>query len=167
MTYRERQVLVYAADTLELLETFPMPSEIKEGWGMTTDGKSIYISDGTNKVFVVDPESFTVVRTIEVYQGDKNILLINELEWIDGEIWANIFLMDWIVVFDPSTGEVTAWVSLQGLSFESDETLSNRNAVWNGVAYDGTDILLTGKMWSYVYRVKVESTLVASQPPYS
>lgn len=144
-----------------------MPAQIEEGWGMTTDGTHFYVSDGSNRVFVIDPKDFSIVRTLEVYQGASNILRINELEWIEGEIWANIFGLDWVVVFSPLSGEVQAWVSLQGIGMESEATLKDSNAVWNGVAYDGKDILLTGKLWSYIYRVKVEATLSISAPPYS
>jgi glutamine cyclotransferase len=166
MTYKERQVLVYSEENFELLDVLPMPAEIKEGWGMTTDGTYLYVSEGSEKIFVVDPANFTVLKTLVVQQAGTGILMVNELEWIDGEIWGNIFMKEWIVVFSHLTGEVSAWVSLQGLGLEPEATQSNPNAVWNGIAIYGQDLYLTGKLSSYIYKVQVDTSLLTSAPPY-
>jgi glutamine cyclotransferase len=113
------------------------------------------MSDGTNVLYFFEPDMFTVVSRIEVYDNEKKIDSLNELEYINGEIWANIWLTDLIAQIDPISGKVLAYVDLKGILPESE-----RNAdtdVLNGIAYDksGDRIFVTGKKWPKLYEIKI------------
>jgi len=126
-----------------------------EGWGLTTDGQSLIMSDGTNKLRFIDPQSFGVERTVEVYDHGQPLLELNELEYIKGEIYANIWHSDRIVRIDPSSGKIRAWVDLGGLRRPEDG--DDTDNVLNGIAYDAkTDrLFVTGKRWSKLYEIRL------------
>ena len=156
MTYRERVIRKYHASTFELVEELTMPREIREGWGMTTDNSSLFVTDGSNNVYVVNPEGFTVVRTIPIVDmNGRRVMNLNELEYINGEIWANIYFGRRIVVIDPATGSVKYFVDLSGLSAPDETYHWNYGEVLNGIAYDGSRILVTGKYWRHIYAIAV------------
>ena len=156
MTYRERVVRKYQKATFALLEELTMPREVREGWGMTTDNTTIYVTDGSNNVYFIDPGTFRVTRTVPIVDSDgRRVMNLNELEYINGELWANIYFSRRIVVIDPATGSVKYFVDLSGLS-ASDETYRwNSGEVLNGIAYDGSRILVTGKYWRHIYAIAV------------
>ena len=133
-----------------------------EGWGLTTDGQSLVMSDGTQVIRFVDPETFETKRTIEVRDEKKQpIRKLNELEWVKGEIWANIWHSEeigkpnHIVRIDPKTGDVIGWIDLGGISPE-DVARSSENTL-NGIAYDEkTDrIFVTGKQWEKLFEIRI------------
>jgi glutamine cyclotransferase len=129
-----------------------------EGWGLTHDDKSLILSDGTNKIRYLDPVSFEVTRTLEVYAGSEAVVNVNELEYIKGEIFANIWHAPRIARIDAHSGQVLAWIDLTTIAAKEQHGEEN---VLNGIAYDkdGDRIFVTGKNWAKVLEVKVESGL--------
>ncbi len=152
LTWRERDVLVYDLKTFRQIGTLYNPVE---GWGLTTDGKQLIASDGSSTLFFRDPDTFRELSRIEVKLKGKKIDQLNELEYINGDIWANIYGSDMIVIIDPSTGNVKATVDCKGLLPLSLRTA--RTDVLNGIAYDKLTggIYLTGKYWPAMYRIEL------------
>ncbi len=171
LTWREKTAFVYDAEDFNLLE------EIKykgSGWGLTNDGKRLILSDGTDVLKFVNPKNFNVERTISVKREDgKPVYHLNELEFIEGEIWANIWhseqdgtknehgffinlgRSDYIARINPQTGKVVGWIDLANLSpDDGNEKSSNLN----GIAYDSATkrIFVTGKNWKNLFEIKVK-----------
>ena len=126
-----------------------------EGWGLTTDGESLYMSDGTSDIRVLDSATLKVKRTVNVTLNGESLPYLNELEWIDGRIWANVYTYDQIAIINPDSGVVEGIVDLRGLldaSLQTEET-----DVLNGIAYDSRTekIYLTGKNWPRLYEVRL------------
>jgi glutamine cyclotransferase len=153
LTWREGEAFVYDAGTFEKIGGFEYPGE---GWGLTTDGEKLYMSDGSNKIKVLDPADFRVVSTFDVTDGGRPVGMLNELEWIDGKIWANVYLTDEIVVIDPADGKLTARIDLSGLLPRMERT--PHTDVLNGIAWDAADgrIFVTGKRWPRIYEIKLK-----------
>ena len=150
LTWRNGVGFVYNAETFAKEGEF---SYAGEGWGLTTDGTYLYMSDGTETIRVIDPEGWKTIRTINVYTDQGKFVYLNELEWIEGEIWANVYTQDLVVRIDPATGVVTGVIDFSGLLSEHD-SFSNTD-VFNGIAYDrGTGrIFVTGKNWSKLFEI--------------
>jgi len=127
-----------------------------EGWGLTTDGKSLIMSDGSSAIFFRDPNTFEVTRTISVLDNDVPVTQLNELEWVKGEIWANVWMSDQIVRIDPADGKVTGWIDLAGILPPMDRTGSED--VLNGIAYDAENdrIFVTGKRWPKLFEITLK-----------
>lgn len=129
-----------------------------EGWGLTTTPKGeLVMSDGTDELRFLDPKGMKEIRRVRVTDGKRRLRDINELEWIDGEIWANVWKDDRIARIDPKTGKVKSWVDLSGILGEY-RVLSPIEDVLNGIAYDAETkkIYVTGKRWPYLYEIRVE-----------
>jgi glutamine cyclotransferase len=126
-----------------------------QGWGLTHDNHSLIMSDGTNRIRFLDPNTFQVQRTISVYENGHPLTELNELEFIKGEIYANIWKTDRIVRIDPTTGRINAWVDMTGLHHEGDRRIPEN--CLNGIAYDAESdrIFLTGKRWSKMYEIRL------------
>ena len=126
-----------------------------EGWGLTTDGQMLYMSNGSSRIFRLDPETFSRKSAITVTLRGGPVNYLNELEWIDGKIWANVYTLDQIVIIDPATGIVEGVVDLRGLLPESERTPSTD--VLNGIAYDPRTgrIFVTGKNWSKIFEIEI------------
>ncbi|MEN6331524.1 MAG: glutaminyl-peptide cyclotransferase [Smithella sp.] len=126
-----------------------------EGWGLTSDGKSLIMSNGTPVITFSNPKTFKVIRRIQVRDGKMPVKYLNELEFIRGEIWANVFTTDVIARISPQTGKVLGWIDLSSLQ----DLLppSGRRDVLNGIAYDpeGDRIFVTGKLWPRIFEIKV------------
>jgi glutamine cyclotransferase len=122
---------------------------------LTTIDDKIVMSDGTNILCFYEPEMFTAVSGIEVYDNEKMVDSLNELEYIDGEIWANIWMQDKIARIDPASGKVLGYIDLKGILPESER--KSDTDVLNGIAYDkaGKRIFVTGKKWPKIYEIKV------------
>ena len=152
LTWREGECFVYDIRTMRRLGTCRY---MGEGWGLTTDGKSLIMSDGTSTVTFRNPETFAVERSITVTLRGKKVAYLNELEYIKGEIWANIYGTDQIVRIDPATGAVNAVINCTGLLPASQR--QPRTDVLNGIALDPAtgNIWLTGKYWPKMYRIKL------------
>jgi glutamine cyclotransferase len=129
--------------------------ENKEGWGLTDDGKQLIMSDGSNMIYFMDPEYFTETGRFEVYDENGPVERLNELEYIDGQIYANIYGSDMIVIIDPGSGIVTATVNFKGILPEKDK--HSRIDVFNGIAFnpDNQSIYVTGKYWPKLFEVKL------------
>lgn len=149
LTWMNGVAFVYDAETLEYKSTFSYP---REGWGLTTDGKSLIASDGTANLYFMD-DSFKTGRKLTVKLNGRPVRDLNELEYIDGKIWANVYLTDMIVIIDPADGNVTGIVDCSGLLPENLRT--EDTDVLNGIARNPVDgkLYLTGKNWSRLYEV--------------
>jgi glutaminyl-peptide cyclotransferase len=154
LTYRNKVLFVYDMETFETLSEHPITSE---GWGLTTDGTSLIWSDGTPKLRWLDPKSFQVTRELEVERGGDPLAGLNELEWIEGRIWANVFMTDTIVVIDPSSGSVEQEIDCSGV-LDKRKLKDPRQDVLNGIAYDAATkrIFVTGKRWPQLFEIEVE-----------
>ncbi len=152
LTWTSGQAFVYDAETFRTTAIFRYQGE---GWGLTTDGKSLYMSDGTDKIFVRNPDNFRVERTINVATNRGPVQHVNEMEWIDGKIWANVYLTDSILIINPENGNVEGIVDMSGLQSAEDKTV--RTDVLNGIAYDPATgrIFVTGKYWNKLYEIEI------------
>ena len=160
LTWRAEHGFVYDLNGFKLLSEFNYKGE---GWGMTTDGKQLIMSDGTHVIRFIEPEKFETQRTITVFREDGQPLMnINELEYIKGEIWANVWHSEsinkpnHIARIDPQTGRLLGWINLDGISPEDVER-GDENTL-NGIAYDaeGDRIFVTGKNWKRLFEIKVK-----------
>jgi glutaminyl-peptide cyclotransferase len=153
LTWKSHRGFVYDVDTFRLLQEFTYDTE---GWGLTYDGKNLILSDGSSDLFYLDPLTFKPVRKLRVTMNGNAIPELNELEFIDGEIWANVWQTDLILRIDPSTGQVASFLNLKGILAPSDKT--GREDVLNGIAYDseGKRIFVTGKLWPRIFEIRVK-----------
>jgi glutamine cyclotransferase len=158
LTWRNQKGFVYDVASFQLLAEFTYEGE---GWGLTTDGKSLILSDGTNRIRFLDPATFKVTRSIDVSASGKPVDRLNELEWVKGEIFANVWQTDTIVRIDPATGSVRGVISFPFLLQLGDR--GPATDVMNGIAYDpATDKLyVTGKRWPKMYEVRLKPEPVA------
>jgi glutamine cyclotransferase len=155
LTYKSKVGFVYDKNTFEQLEEFEYPTE---GWGLTHDGTHLIMSDGTPMLYFLDPQTFERVRKIMVLDQDKAVWWINELEYIDGEIYANVWDGDRIARIDPETGRVIGWIDCKGLLPVSDK--HNEIDVFNGIAHDPATgrLFVTGKCWPKLFEIKLVPT---------
>lgn len=150
LTWTNKVIFIYDANTLEYRSTYSYP---REGWGLTTDGRSLISSDGSSRIYFLTPE-LKFERSINVTLNGRAVRYLNELEWIDGRIWANVYTTDTIVIINPDTGIVEATVDCEGLLPERLRTYDTD--VLNGIAVDSEGrIFLTGKNWPELYEVKL------------
>jgi glutaminyl-peptide cyclotransferase len=152
LTWKEHVALVYDRATFRFLHTLPYTGE---GWGLTHDDKSIILSDGTANLRFMDPTTFKELRRITVKDHGKPIEELNELEFIHGEIYANIWHSDRIARISPATGKVLGWIDLTNLLPAGEH--STAEAVLNGIAWDPTHdrLFVTGKLWPKIFEIKV------------
>ena len=152
LTWQSRVGFVYDKDSFELIRTFTYPTE---GWGITHDGEKLIMSDGTARIYFWDVDTLAQIGFIDVKVGDQPVVRLNELEYINGEIWANVWQTDMIARIDPQSGQVVGWVDLTGLL--ADEFRTQPTDVLNGIAYDAeTDrLFVTGKLWSRLFEIKI------------
>lgn len=153
LTYTEKIGYVYDKNTFKLLKTFTNNVGY-EGWGMCYDGHKLYMDDSTNRVWFLNPETYAATGFIDVYDDKGPINQINELEMIDGKLWANIYTTDLIVVIDPKTGAVLQRLDL-GKLYPQPRTAPAE--VLNGIAWDaqGKRLFVTGKKWQKLYQIEV------------
>ena len=163
LTWREGLCSVFDAKDFSLIKEFDYPGE---GWGMTTDGTVLYMTDRTHVIRVMDPETFKPVKQLVVLREDgKPLYQINELEFIKGEIWANVWHSEepqilgkpnYIARIDPSNGKLLGWIDLQGIS--PDDVARDSENTLNGIAYDaaGDRVFVTGKNWKKLFEIKVK-----------
>jgi glutamine cyclotransferase len=153
LTYRTEVGFVFDFKTFDLQKNFDYKGE---GWAMTTDGKRIIMDDGTPDIRFWDPETLKETSRITVTDQGQPVKDLNELEWIKGEIFANIWQTDKIARIDPATGKVIGWIDLTGLLSPADRA-SSQPDVLNGIAYDAkTDrIFVTGKKWPKLFEIRL------------
>jgi glutaminyl-peptide cyclotransferase len=164
ITWREKTGFIYDLNSFKLLKEFPYQGE---GWGLTNDGKNLILSDGTHVIRFLDPETFQTVRTIVVLrEGGKPLLDLNELEYVKGEIWANIWRAEdpqilgkpnHIARIDPNSGKILGWIDLGNISPEDVRRDPSSNTL-NGIAYDeaADRIFVTGKNWKKLFEIKIK-----------
>lgn len=155
LTYTTKTGFVYDAKTFKQLGQFSFPSE--EGWGMTTDGKNLIMSDGTNILTYLDPNTFQVVKSLAVSENNYAKDYINELEYINGYIYANIYTTNSVVKIDTATGKIIAKLDLSTLA-ENAKRKYPGSWEMNGIAFDSTadKIYVTGKMWPHIYEIRFQ-----------
>jgi glutaminyl-peptide cyclotransferase len=152
LTWRSHVGFIYDAATFQQVGQFDYPTE---GWGLTDDGSSLILSDGTSTLRFLDPQTHTVQRTIKVTDGGREVSHLNELEYIKGEVYANVWGTHQLVRIDPATGRVNGWINLKGLLPAQDRT--GDEDVLNGIAYDSARdrLIVTGKRWPKLFQIRV------------
>jgi glutamine cyclotransferase len=153
LTWCQYTGFVYDKQTFNKLREF---SYLVEGWGLTTDGSQLIMSDGTANLYFLNPQTFEKLGQIEVH-NNVTVTGLNELEYINGKIYANVWLQDRIAVINPQTGQVEAWINLSGIQ---NPRSNDPDDVLNGIAYDakGDRLFVTGKRWSQLYEIKLISS---------
>lgn len=153
LTWLEGVCLVYDKDTFVRTGQF---ENRRQGWGLTTDGSQLIMSDGSAQLYFVNPKTFSIIRSVTVRRDGRSVNYLNELEYIGGKVWANVYTKDEIVIIDPATGEVEGVIDCTGLLPAGRRT--GRTDVLNGIAYnpDTEEIFLTGKYWPALYRISLE-----------
>ncbi|MCL7454188.1 MAG: glutaminyl-peptide cyclotransferase [Anaerolineae bacterium] len=156
LTWKNQVAFLYDKETFEQLDTVQYSTE---GWGLTYDGERLIMSDGTAALYFRDPHTFELLGQVAVYDEKGPVARLNELEYIDGQVFANVFTTDWIAIIDPATGRVDAWLDLTALVEQAE--LPPEVDVMNGIAYDiiGERLFVTGKWWPTLYEIElVQST---------
>jgi glutamine cyclotransferase len=146
LTWHERTAFVYDRDDLTSMGYYTYATE---GWGLTYDGRRLIMSDGSDTLYFRDPSTFAETGRVQVFDGTDAVPLLNELEFIAGEVYANVWLTDRIVRIDPETGRVIAWIDLAGLKPPGSEEL-------NGIAFDTEQdrLFVTGKFWPHLFEIE-------------
>jgi glutamine cyclotransferase len=154
LTWQNQTGFIYNLSTFKLIGKF---SYAGEGWGLATDGKNLFMSDGSSQITCRAPDTFQIIRKINVRDGDRPIDKLNELEIIGGEIWANIFMENIIARISLQTGEVLGWIDLRPLF--SRLPASPKRDVLNGIAFDSEKerIFVTGKFWPTLFEIKIRN----------
>jgi glutaminyl-peptide cyclotransferase len=153
LTWQSHRGFVYDRDSFKQLREFEYDTE---GWGLTYDGKSLILSDGTDVLTFLNPDSFKPTRKVSVKFNGMALRNLNELEYIDGEVWANVWHTDRIVRIDPASGQVKSYLNLAGILPEDEK--SDPEAVLNGIAYDaqGKRIFVSGKLWPRIFEIRLK-----------
>ncbi|TFH25419.1 MAG: glutaminyl-peptide cyclotransferase [Bacteroidia bacterium] len=156
LTYKSQVGFIYDKSSFEEIQKVYYQN--REGWGLTHNGEELIMSDGTNVLYFLDPEMFTVNRQIEVYDHKGPANSLNELEYIRGKIWANRYYTDEIVIIDPETGKVEGRINLKGILKTADR--KPNTDVLNGVAWDsqGNRIFVTGKFWPKLFEIRIRES---------
>lgn len=152
LTWKGQIGFIYDLETFQLLETFFYEHE---GWGITHNGESLIISDGSSVVRFIDPLTMEEIRQVEVHEKQKLIDRINELEYIQGKIFANIWQTDKIAIINPESGEISSWLDLSSIKDLLDT--NQKIDVLNGIAYDSNnnELFITGKLWPKMFKIKI------------
>ncbi len=153
LTWQNHTGFVYNLESFQLEKKFSYEGE---GWGLTTDGHWLILSDGTDQIRFLDPDTFEVKRTIHVSARGRPVDQLNELEYVNGEIYANIWRTDYVVRIDPATGNVTGAIDFTGLLAPQDHSADTD--VLNGIAYDAKEdrLFITGKKWPKLFEVRLK-----------
>lgn len=153
LTWTNRIGFVYALEGLRPLKTFRLAGE---GWGLTHDGRELIMSDGSAELIFLDPQNYTEVRRLPVHDRGQPVVRLNELEYIKGKIWANVWMTDRIAIISPQDGRVTAWLDLKNLLPAAERRPAT--AELNGIAYDAQKdrTFVTGKYWPKLFEIALE-----------
>ncbi len=154
LTWQSNVGFVYDKNSFELLQQFNYSTE---GWGITHDGERLVMSDGTSKLHFLDPQTFEEIGQLAVFDDNGPVARLNELEYVQGEIYANVWQTDRIARISPATGRVVGWIDLEGILTAED--CSEPVDVLNGIAYDAdTDrLFVTGKLWPKLFEIDLIS----------
>lgn len=152
LTWKSNTCFIYELDSFIQLQNFKYSTE---GWGITTDNQYLFMSEGTSTLRIYDPDDFNEIGKIDVYDFSGPITNLNELEYINGEIYANVWQTSRIARINPMTGQVTSWIELEGLDrlMEADQPVDSLN----GIAYDVENdrLLVTGKLWPKLFEIEL------------
>jgi len=151
LTWQSHIGFIYDKNTFAVLGNFTYPTE---GWGLTFDGEQLIMSDGSDNLYFLNPTTFQRIGQIQVHDGNTTVVNINELEYINGDVYANIWQTNTIAIINPETGQVKAWIDLTGLPGANN---SNPEAVLNGIAYDQKNdrLFVTGKDWPTLFQINL------------
>lgn len=154
LSWQNHEGFVYDLATLKPRARFPYPGE---GWALTTDGKRLYMSDGTPTIRILDPDTLQQTGSIQVTADGQPLQNINELEWVKGQIYANVWLTTRIARIDPASGKVVGWIELAGLGPKPEQLADPTNDVLNGIAWDAQHdrLFVTGKCWPKLYEIRL------------
>ena len=154
LTWESQKGFIYDKDTFEILSEF---SYRGEGWGLTHDGNRLIMSNGSATITFIDSDTFQVTGTLWVHEGDLGVTNLNELEYVDGDVYANVWHQKRIAIINLQTGQVKGWIYLTGLYDEGNADPEN---VLNGIAYDSENarLFVTGKRWPRLFEIKLEPT---------
>tara|TARA_R110002050_G_scaffold33007_2_gene84437 strand:- start:18433 stop:19263 length:831 start_codon:yes stop_codon:yes gene_type:complete len=154
LTYKSREGFVYDLESRKKVKSFQIPT--KEGWGMTTDGENLIMSDGSSSLYFIDTTNLEKIGTLKVFDKGRPVNYLNELEYVNGFIYANVFTTDWLVKIDIESGKVVAKIDLTDLKLAEDR-LSLDAMETNGIAYNHASgkFLVTGKMWQNIYELSL------------
>lgn len=152
LTYRAHLGFVYDKNNLQTLRVFNINTQ---GWGLTHDTEHLIMSDGSDTLYFLDPQTFAIVRWLKVSDGTRPVYMLNELEMIQGKIYANVYMTDKIAIISPQTGVVTAWLDLTGLLAKTQ--VNTTAGVLNGIAYDSITgrLFVTGKLWPKLFEIEI------------
>jgi glutamine cyclotransferase len=152
LTWQNGEAFVYGQEDFRRLGTFRYAGE---GWGLTHDGDALIMSDGSHRLKFLDPQTFATRRVVEVTDNGAPVARLNELEYVRGEVFANVWQEDRVARIDPKTGRVTGWIDLSGLLPEAER--DELTDVLNGIAYDeaGDKLFVTGKLWPKLYEIRL------------
>jgi glutaminyl-peptide cyclotransferase len=152
LTWKSHVAFVYDKASFRLLRTLHYPWE---GWGLTQDGRRLILSDGSDTLHFLDPETLAELRSVRVTDKGSPVNELNELEYIHGEIYANVWMTDKVARISPETGKVLGWINLEGIL--SAVEVRSRDAVLNGIAYDSARrrLFVTGKLWPRLFEIQV------------
>jgi glutamine cyclotransferase len=155
LTWKEKVGFVYDIDNFNRINSFEYKNSI-EGWGICNDGNKLYKSDGTDKIWILNPENQKEESYIEIYTNKNKVVGLNELEWIDGKIYANRYLFDGIAIINPKNGAIEGVINLSSL--KSRVTQHEKLDVINGIAYNKkrNSIFVTGKMWDKLFEIRIK-----------
>ena len=150
LTWQSEKGFVYDKNSFDMLQEFTYPTE---GWGITHDGSRLIMSDGTATLIFLDPETFQKIGQVEVHD-EEPVTMLNELEYIHGMVYANIWTEEKIAIINPQTGRVTGWIDLEGINEAENQ---NSSSVLNGIAYDAEEdrLFVTGKRWSQLFEISL------------
>ncbi|VVC77192.1 hypothetical protein AQUSIP_25190 [Aquicella siphonis] len=162
LTYKERTGFVYNKNTFSIQNTFHYQTD---GWGLTNDDQQLIMSNGSSTLFFIDPKSFKTMRTLTVAAQNYKISSLNELEYVNGSIYANVLPTDIIIMISPQTGQVTGWINIKQLYTHRNCPPVVSDCIANGIAYNQSDdtLLVTGKNWPFIYTIKIEKKNPANQ----
>jgi glutamine cyclotransferase len=153
LTYQNKMGFIYDAKTFKQIGTFTYDNA--EGWGLTTDGVHLIMSDGTDELTFIDPATMKPTRKVKVVEAGVSLPYLNELEYINGFVYANVWMTNYIVKIDPKDGKVAGRLDLAPLAYEA-RSMYGRSEVMNGIAFDSASgkVYVTGKMWPRIYELK-------------
>lgn len=151
LTWQNRVAFAFDKATFKLQKQFRYDTE---GWGLTQDGRSLIMSDGSSTLYFMDPSTFQLLRKVDVKSAEVPVSRLNELEYVNGQIYANVWQTPRIAIIDPNTGLVTAWLDLSTLT---QQHTRNPDHVLNGIAYDALSkrLFVTGKQWNVIYEIEI------------
>lgn len=158
LSWRAKKIFVFDRETLQPTATHQWP---REGWGLCHNQHQLILSDGSDQLFFLNPDTLAVEKTLKVRLNGQPLSQLNELEWVDGKIFANVWKQDWIVMIDPDSGDVVGKLDLSGLL--PDEQRRRSTDVLNGIAYDkeGKRLWVTGKRWPTIYQIEWQAQTAA------